>query len=255
MRLILGSCLLSFACSGSNVSSSVPVDGGALGDAPLTADASIEASPGDAPANDARANDAQTSDAPTVAPAPCGSSGVSCSLQQAVASRVLVVGASGEFAVDLDGDGQPENQLGNILGTLAAQGLNPQGVEDTAVTSGEVLVLLDEASVDPAYASDPGAAVGRVLQGKSQATPDFSGAGAFTIDGTATPGTYQGTIVASTFSSPDPATVTNPPVLKIAIAAPTLIAMPLYAAHLKIVNTNGKATSAQVNGAYRESDI
>ncbi|HTR50084.1 MAG TPA: hypothetical protein VMJ10_05200 [Kofleriaceae bacterium] len=45
--------------------------------------------------------------------------------------------------LDLDGNGQPDNQLGMVLATLGGMGFDIQGTVDVAVLEGEVIFLVD----------------------------------------------------------------------------------------------------------------
>lgn len=48
-----------------------------------------------------------------------------------------------EFGLDLNGDGNVDNQLGQVLGTLAGQGIDVQIAMERAVRKGNALVLFD----------------------------------------------------------------------------------------------------------------
>src|SRR5205823_10645810 len=87
------------------------------------------------------------------------------------------------------------------------QNIDIQGLATQAVTSGQSLTLVDEHATDLAgdlcAASDLEAAT-------AMASPDFSGAGHFTVDTSAQAGHLAGPIVAGKFSSePSPAYATT----------------------------------------------
>src|SRR5262245_21431338 len=48
-----------------------------------------------------------------------------------------------EFGLDLNDNGQPDNQLGMVLSTLASMGFDIQATLDTAVAEGSVILLAD----------------------------------------------------------------------------------------------------------------
>jgi hypothetical protein len=48
-----------------------------------------------------------------------------------------------EYGLDLDGNGQPDNQLGMVLATLGGMGFDIQGTVDIAVLEGTVILLVD----------------------------------------------------------------------------------------------------------------
>src|SRR5262245_37713150 len=47
------------------------------------------------------------------------------------------------LALDLDGNGTPDNQLGTVLATLATQGFDAQAAVDVAIDRGQALLLVD----------------------------------------------------------------------------------------------------------------
>src|SRR4051795_2313357 len=65
-----------------------------------------------------------------------------------VASTLLVPQQRSDYAMDLNGDGKTDNQLGNIIGALTAQNLNTQQGVDDAIAMGNVVLLLDEVASD-----------------------------------------------------------------------------------------------------------
>ena len=62
-----------------------------------------------------------------------------------------------EFGLDLNDDGNPDNQLGMVLGTLAGQGFEVQQTIDEAVAQGDIILLLDLQS--PNFTSTTGAGI------------------------------------------------------------------------------------------------
>lgn len=70
-----------------------------------------------------------------------------------------------DFGLDLNDDGQVDNQLGMVLGTLAGQGFEVQGAVDEAVLTGDIILLLDLQT--PSFSSTTGAG----LEVKLGATP------------------------------------------------------------------------------------
>jgi hypothetical protein len=183
---------------------------------------------------------------------------VTCTKQQAVASRVLLPASKTDRAIDLDGDGKADNGLGALLGALASQGTSVQGTEDAEVTQGKVIVLFDVSSTDAGFASDPGAATAHVFSGAAQASPKLDGTGAFTVDGASPSASLRGAIANGAFeSTPAAPSVTSAPVVRIGVAllGTGTVVMPLYVARLTVTHAAGKATAAQINGAYKQSDV
>lgn len=184
--------------------------------------------------------------------AACGLMSTPCSRRKAVAATIVLPTSRTDLAADLDGDGRPENAYGAILGVLAAQGLAPQAMQDAAVLKGDAIVLVNEDSVDPAFASDPGSAVGRILRGVAQPNPDYSGAGTFSLDTAGGVAAFQGPIVQGVFTATETDAPTTPLPLMPVLAGATL---PLYAARLTLTNASGGLVSGQINGAWKASDV
>src|SRR5258706_11549701 len=98
-----------------------------------------------------------------------------------VANTLTVPQMRSDYAIDLNGDGKVDNQLGNIIGALSAQNLNTQDSVDMALKNGSVLLLLTQTSADATYMQDSASGVTAQV-GNTQANPDFTGAGSFTIN-------------------------------------------------------------------------
>ena len=54
------------------------------------------------------------------------------------------------YAIDVDGDGFPDNNIGQVLTALSALGLDFQGSMDAAVASGSIVYLVGLRSTDAA---------------------------------------------------------------------------------------------------------
>src|ERR1700749_2535796 len=94
---------------------------------------------------------------------------------QFVVNAVMVPSTSGkDFGADLNGDGKIDNQLGQIILTLADEGLMGQDGVNMALTNGDLILLMDESSTDSTFQSDSCASTTLQL-GQSMASPDFSG--------------------------------------------------------------------------------
>ncbi len=161
-----------------------------------------------------------------------------------------------DYAWDLNGDGRVDNQLGNINAALAGQGLNVQQAADDAVTSGRSITLLDERSTDPGFMSDACAA-SDVYAGVATTSPDFSGHGHFTVDGSAEVGAFTGLLRSARFTSePPPAAAQVPVTVRVPIALFSVVPVDLVGARLSYVRAaDGTIHGGQVNGAIRQHDI
>jgi hypothetical protein len=68
-----------------------------------------------------------------------------------VVNKVLVPTKTGDaqkYGLDLDGNGNPDNALGNLLSALATQGINAQVSIDQAVLDGSITLLADLQTTD-----------------------------------------------------------------------------------------------------------
>ncbi len=107
-----------------------------------------------------------------------------------VANKVTLPSTSSQardLGCDLDGNGTPDNQLGNILSALRGMVDTQAGIDD-AVNAGSVLVLFDVKSDSGAMTAAAGHAGITVNLGKYSAAMfdmamAFSGMGMFTLDG------------------------------------------------------------------------
>lgn len=174
---------------------------------------------------------------------------------QYVWNAVLVPLQRSQYALDLNGDGRADNQFGNIYGALAGQNLDVQNDATQAVNSGQSLTLIDahadDFSADACAASDVEAAA-------PMTSPDFSGAGHFTVDAAALPGHFAGTFAAGTFSSlPLPESAATPVIMTLKLPLlGAIIGVPLVGAHVQYTRAaDGTVTGGQLNGAIRNSDV
>lgn len=177
---------------------------------------------------------------------------------QYVVNAVMVPGSRTDFAIDLNGDGRADNQLGNIISALTGAGLNVQSGVDMAVADGSLVLLMSENSTDAMFQNDSCASA-TVQLGKSQPMPDFSGMGMFTADASQTAGTLNGPIKAGKFSSAPPATTKMPVTLQIQlplVSGATPVQLKVNGAHLQFTrDSSGKVTGGQLQGAIKETDV
>lgn len=183
---------------------------------------------------------------------------------QYVANTVTVPATPGDDAIDMDGDGKPDNELGLIIQTLNQQMLMiQQGVTD-ALTMGQFVVLASETSTDATFQTDSCAKV-ELVEGQSTSSPDFSGNGTFSIatmtDAGApiTPGIFDGAIKGGKFASASPVTTKNPVAMSLSLplvsGAPAL-SLNVNAARVTFTrNAAGSVTGGQLNGVIKNSDV
>jgi len=177
---------------------------------------------------------------------------------QYVTNAVMVPQQRSDYAIDLNGDGRVDNQLGNIIGALEGQMLHVQDGVNAATTDGTLIVLMTETSSDAAFQSDS-CATAQVQVGQTQAMPDYSGSGHFTVDSGQQGGTFNGPIKLGKFSSAPPATTTHP--IEVDIKLPLVsgadpVTLKVNGAHLQFTRgADGKITGGQLNGAIKNSDV
>jgi hypothetical protein len=70
------------------------------------------------------------------------------------------------YGLDLDGDGSPDNNLGQLLGTFSSMGIGIQQANDISVLNGSMIELVDLQTSDPTFTADPATGL-TILTGKT----------------------------------------------------------------------------------------
>lgn len=174
-----------------------------------------------------------------------------------VADSITVPKSYSEYALDLDGNGRPDNQLGNIVSALSMY-FDTQKAANDALSAGSLVFLMKATSKDASFQSDDCAGVSAFL-GKSTMNPDFTGNGRFETDPGVTGGTFHGSVSGGAFKSANPATASNPVQLTIRlplVAGAQPLDLSVTAGHIQFKkNADGKITGGQIHGAVRAQDI
>ena len=173
-----------------------------------------------------------------------------------VVNMLTVPQQRSDFALDLNGDNKPDNQLGNIIGALTAQMLDVQGGVNTAVSGGSIVLLMDEKASD-LTTSDCGS-VTASAGAKAASAPKFDGSDTFTVDSAVGGGTFLGKITGGTFNSNSPVTTSAPTTLTLQlplVAGAPAIALSVTAAHIQFTKMGDGAMKGQLNGAIKNSDV
>jgi hypothetical protein len=170
-----------------------------------------------------------------------------------VASKISLPTQRTDFSIDLNGDGRVDNQYGNVNGALAGQNLNAQGAMNSAVASGDDLLLITQNSSDGMFQNDSCAGATIVAGVKPMVPPKFDGNDTLTVDPSVAPGMLVGPLTMGAFTSANPATLAAaPPTVSVKLAfGLALVRVPLYGAHISINPAGG----AQLNGAIKNSDM
>lgn len=162
------------------------------------------------------------------------------------------------YTFDIDGDGRAENQLKNLIGIIAAVGLDLQGGIDLAVQSGQVLELMSVT----ADRLDTSSCVGvlAVPAKPTAGSPKFDGTDVLAKAGTES--ALQGTLAAGKLGTVEPKSLTaatEPALLvKLAIAGVALD-LPVRGVHIEgSVEKNGsliKIRDGKLHGVVSAKDI
>src|SRR5581483_6971132 len=130
-----------------------------------------------------------------------------------VANALTVPQEKSMYAMDLNGDGKLDNQLGNIIGALTAQNLDTQmGVNDS-ITAGGVVLLLDETASDLTNSTCGQVTVSVGVAAKDAMgktiPPKFDGSDMFTINTAIGGGSFKGVISNGFYNSNSPVSATD----------------------------------------------
>ncbi|HKS06917.1 MAG TPA: hypothetical protein VJR92_11425 [Gemmatimonadaceae bacterium] len=161
-----------------------------------------------------------------------------------------------DFAYDLDGDGTPDNQFGNVLSALTqAAGFDLQAGMDAGISDGDIVQLIRFQSDDATLTADAAAGatwyVGQTTAGY-QVSPHQ-------IDNTYDASVFAGPLSSSDYSSRNPATTTNPVAIMLPIrlfASAPVVYVPMNGVHVEwsFTATTGMM-NGRIHGSIREADI
>ncbi len=178
---------------------------------------------------------------------------------QYVVNSVLVPSMSAkDYGIDLNGDTRVDNQLGQIIVTLAGQGLNVQDGVNQALMGGSLILLMQESSTDTNFQSDSCATTSLQLGTKVMGMPDFSGMGHFTAGGSQQPAGFNGPIAGGKFNSAPPATTTHPVQASVTlplVAGQNPVPIILQGAHLQFTRSGTMVTGGELQGAIKSADV
>ena len=161
------------------------------------------------------------------------------------------------YAIDLDGDGTPQNQFGNALYALAfAFELDVAGNTSAAVASGQVVHLVELRSTDATFTNDTAAEATWHVGVAAPAPPLFDGSDTFRYDPDFLNGTFVAPLVSHAFVSAIPATSSEPAYVfvRIRIESQTFL-LQLQGGRLKFTTTPTGLVLGQGNGSISKEDI
>jgi hypothetical protein len=167
-----------------------------------------------------------------------------------------------DYSIDLNGDGRPDNQLGNIIGALSAQNLDTQMAVNDAVKGGSVLLLISVQATSLTDANNVGVTV---YLGTKNTMPDFtSGMGMFSIDSSQAPAKFFGKIATSKMLSNNPVTTKSPVIIALKlplIAGVDPITLKLNGGHIQFKTGTDMASGkpglieGQLHGSIKNDDV
>ncbi len=177
-----------------------------------------------------------------------------------VVNRLILPKKKTDFAIDLNGDGITDNQLGQIIALLIDLGFDPQAAIDASISSGQMVHLLRLQTEDPLLKDDLLAGVTRYA-GQPKDSPDFSGNGSFDINNQHPASDFFGTIVQGQFSSHNPATSSYPVTVQWELLLFKALMLTINGAHIQFKTgtdpQSGAAglLSGQLQGSMKDSDV
>ncbi|TMK84700.1 MAG: hypothetical protein E6G57_14740 [Actinobacteria bacterium] len=206
---------------------------------------------------------------------------------QFVINKVTLPKTKTDTAIDLNGDGRVDNQLGNIFSALSANGVDRQLAEDQAVEGGTATELLSIGAHDSSLQNDDsvstvvnkaaaptaphhsvnagfsGAGAHAPAQGQYDqgvglpSSPVFDGTGHFTIDNGVGTALLCGKLSNGRFSSNNPVTTTHPVDMSIHLFGFPDVAITLHGAHMtyRVVPAVPPIVDGQINGSLKQSDL
>ncbi len=162
---------------------------------------------------------------------------------------------SASYAIDVDGDGFPENNFGQILVALTGAGIDLNGPMDSAVASGSIVHLVRLQSTDVSLTNDPAAQATWCIGVPTATPPLFNGTDNPSCAYTS--GTFVAALSGGSFTSPSPGTTANPVSLDFKLVSGTSsVTLRVLNARLSFAtDATGNIQFGQINGSIPHSDI
>ena len=159
------------------------------------------------------------------------------------------------YAIDVDGDGSPENNFGQLLSVFASQGFDFNGMMDSAIATGSVVHLVRVQSTDVLLANDPAAQANWCIGVPTPTPPLFDGTDNPSCADTS--GIFVAALSGGSFTSPAPATTANPVSLDFELALGTSsVTLPVLNARLSFATDGaGHMPFGQINGSIPNTDL
>jgi hypothetical protein len=115
------------------------------------------------------------------------------------------------YAIDLDGDGNTDNQFGAVLVAMASNlGTDIPASTQSDVAAGRVVHLIELRSSDAAFANDPAAVATWYVGQATAGAPLFDGSDTFRYDPAVEPARFVAPLAGGSFVSANPVTTSAP---------------------------------------------
>jgi hypothetical protein len=159
------------------------------------------------------------------------------------------------YAIDIDGDDAPDNQLGSVFASLASAGLAFGDWTNAAVASGRIVHRVDVQSTDAAFANDSDAQATWCVAAPLAMPPLFDGTDHPSCADTS--GNFLSALSAGSFTSPAPPTAPDPVSLDFEFAIDSVdVTLPVLNARLAFtIDAAGNLPFGQINGAIPHESI
>ncbi|MCS6913389.1 MAG: hypothetical protein RMK29_02480 [Myxococcales bacterium] len=159
------------------------------------------------------------------------------------------------YALDIDGDMRPDNQLRAIVGAISSANFDLQGPVDKSVADGEAVILVDLVASDLMNGC---AKATLYLANRPMGKPKFDGTDSFTINTAQKPTVLYGKITAGKMSSILPKDQKNDQVQTIQVKLPLAMGelpLTLYGVHAQGNVTEREIKGGELHGVIRKADI
>ncbi len=163
--------------------------------------------------------------------------------------------SANSYAIDLDGDGHPDNSFGQALAALASAGFDFSSSMNAAVGSGSIVHIVGLRSTDPLFKNDPAAQATWCVGIPTGTPPKFDGTDNVACADTS--GIFVAALSAGNFTSSPPATTHNPVSVDVDLAlGVSNVTFTVLNARLSFtINAEGDISVGQVNGSIAHDDV
>jgi hypothetical protein len=159
------------------------------------------------------------------------------------------------YAIDVDGDGRPDNNIGQLLTVLAAQGFDFSGSMDAAVASGSIVHQVGLRSTDALFKNDPAAQATWCIGVPTATPPNFNGTD--NVSCADTSGFFVAALSGGSFTSQAPASTPNPVSVDLNVAiGESKVSWTILNARLSFtINAGGNISVGQINGSIPHDNL